>query len=289
MLRNRAPLSLLLGCASIAGSIGLLGLKAEAQSVVDPTDPVAGKSQYAWTADWWTSAGQASAAGNPLLSTSGSESLALINRPGSPVYFLTGTVDQGAIDRTANIGNDQYIFFPVYNYVEWRSFTPDPGTVPPIGDDTCNSANANADPSVIDDVFATLNGTPIVADILGYRQSCKGQPDLSPANEPAIDGAFQSSRPAGSLFEAFATEDPEIFASDGYWLMLKPLPVGTYDLSFGGSFFDGGAVQNNRYRLVVSSVPGPLPLLGAVAAFRSSRLLRRRLKRAHLPGQRAIG
>lgn len=290
MRPNRAPLSFLLGCAAIAGSIGLLGLRAGAQGVVDPADPVAGKSQYEWTADWWTSAGQASAVGNPLLSASGSESLALINRAGSPVVFLTGSVDQGQVDRVETISADQYIFFPVFNYLEWKSFTPDPGVVPPIGDNTCKSANANTDPGVIDAVFATLDGTPIVADLLGYRLSCMGQPDLSPANEPAIDGAFQASRPAGSLFaDLFATQDPEIFASDGYWLMLKPLPVGTYELNFGGQFYGGGAVQNNRYRLVVNSVPGPLPLLGAAAAFRCSRLLRRRMKGANLPGRSVQG
>lgn len=71
--------------------------------------------------------------------------------------------------------------------------------------------------------------------------------------------------------------------------MLKPLPVGTYELSFGGSLYEGGAVQNNKYRLVVNSVPGPMPLLGVAAAFRCSRLLRKRLKRGNLPARRAIG
>jgi hypothetical protein len=284
MLRNRRSFPFLLSCAAVAGFIGLLGLKAGAQSVVDPTDAVAGKSQYEWTADWWTTAGQASAAGNPLFSASGSESLALINQAGSPVYFLTGSVDGGAVDRTAAIAADQYIFFPVFSYLEWKSFGD-----PDVGDNTCNSANAAMDPGVIDDVFATLNGSPIVADIVSYRQSCKGQPDISPANEPAIDGAFQSSRPAGSLFEAFGTENPDTFASDGYWLMLEPLPVGTYELSFGGSLYEGAAVQNNKYRLLVNSVPGPMPLLGVAAAFRCSRMLRKRVKRGNRPGRRAIG
>ena len=287
-MRNRKLFMRLVPCSVLAGSVGLLGLKAAAQGVVDPADSVAGKSQYAWSADWWTSAGQASAAGNPLFSASGSDSLDLINQAGSPVYFLTGSVDGGAVDRTAHIGANQYIFFPVFNYLEWKSFTPDPGVVPPIGDDTCNSAIGATDPSLIDDIFATLDGAPIVANIVSYRQSCQGQPDIPPATEPAIDGAFQASAPAGSLFEAFGTENPETFASDGYWLMLEPLPVGTYALSFGGTFYDGGAVQNNSYRVVVKSVPGPLPLLGAAAAFRCSRRLKRRVKHRRLPVRSAI-
>lgn len=161
MIRNRRTFSFLLSCAAVAGSIGLLGLKAGAQNVVDPTDAVAGKSQYEWAAEWWTTAGQASAAGNPLVSSNGSQSLALINKAGSPVYFLTGSVDGGTVDRTAAIAADQYIFFPVFSYLEWKSFGD-----PDVSENTCNSANAAVDPSVIDDVFATLNGSPIVADIV---------------------------------------------------------------------------------------------------------------------------
>jgi hypothetical protein len=35
-----------------AAALGMLGLSAEAASVVDPTTPYAGRSQYEWTAEW---------------------------------------------------------------------------------------------------------------------------------------------------------------------------------------------------------------------------------------------
>ena len=61
--------------------------------------------------------------------------------------------------------------------------------------------------------------------------------------------------------------------------MLEPLPVGSYNLSFGGSFYGGGFQQDNHYRLVVG-VPGPLPILGVATAFSYSRRMRKRIKSA---------
>jgi hypothetical protein len=92
--------------------MGLASLGASAQSVVDPADDVAGKSQYEWTANWWTFVGKADNSTNPLFSSNGPESLDLINEAGSPVYFLTGHADAGPIDRTVHIGTNQHILFP---------------------------------------------------------------------------------------------------------------------------------------------------------------------------------
>ena len=133
----------------------------------------------------------------------------------------------------------------------------------------------------LNDVYATLNGLPLTPSIAAFRQSCDGQPNLNPP-PPGTDGAFDANVQDDSLLAFLgATNSPdELFASDGYWLMLQPLAVGTYELKFGGTFNDGGFVQNNNYTLHVfnASVPGPLPVLGVTAGFCYSRKLRTRMK-----------
>jgi hypothetical protein len=276
----------------IAGAccVPLLPLPASAQAVVAPGSSVDGVSHYEWSTRWWTAAGEAPLASNPLLGASDSASLGLINdAPRSPVYFLTGTVDGVTVNRSATIASNQYIFFSPLNYLEWQSF----GSGFPDAAAVCDSAKANIDNTTINSIYATLDSSPLVTDISNYRQSCVGQPNIPPlplGTDPlGTDGAFQANAEPGSLFEDFGTSDPDLFASDGYWLMLKPLAAGTYQLKFGGVFNDGAFVQDNTYTLNVKnpSVPGPLPVLGAAAALGYSRKLRKRLKSSRRPGARA--
>jgi hypothetical protein len=221
-----------------------------------------------------------------LFSSSDSASLGLINgKPGNPVYYLTGSVDGGSIDRTARIASNQHIFFSPVNYLEWESFdssfTGNPAAV-------CGSAVSNIDAieNSQDSIFlATLDGTNVVSDVRSHRQSCDGKPNVSPVPSGS-DGAFTASAGAGTLFgDAFNTSDPDLFASDGYWIMLKPLVAGTYELKFGGSFYGGDYVQDNTYTLDVynPSVPGPLPALGVAATIGYSRRLRKRIRSSKPP------
>ncbi len=279
-IRNRLEfLGVWLGVVS-ACCIPFAGLRANAQAVVAPGSSVEGVSQYEWSTRWWSAVGQAPAASNPLFSASDSASLGLINgTPGNPVYYLTGSLDGGPINRTARVANNQHIFFSPVNYLEWQSFDPNFVDLAAV----CESAvsNINTIENNSNSVFhATLDGLDLVSDVKGYRQSCDGKPNVSPVPSGS-DGGFQASAGAGTLFaDVLNTSDPDRFASDGYWLMLKPLAAGTYQLKYGGSFYDGQFVQDNTYTLNVynPSVPGPLPALGVAAAFRCSRKLRKRIK-----------
>ncbi len=240
-----------------------------------------GVSQYECSTRWWTAAGEAPLASNPLLGASDSTSLGLINdTPGSPVSFLTGSVDGVTVNRSVTIASNQYIFFSPLNYLEWQSFAnfPDSAAV-------CDSAKVTIDSTSLNSIYATLGASPLVPDILNYRQSCVGQPNIPPLPS-GTDGAFLANAEPGSLFEGFGTSNPDLFAGDGYWLMLEPLAAGTYQLEFGGVFADGAFIQDNTYTLHVTnpSVPGPLPVFGAAAALGYSRKLRKRLRSRGRPG-----
>ena len=282
--QHRLPLlGLGLGIAGACCS-PLLPLPASAQAVVAPGSSVDGVSQYAWSTRWWTSAGEAPLASNPLFGASDSASLDLINgTPGSPVYYLTGSVDGATINRSVTIASNQHIFFSPLNYLEWQSFSnfPDAAAV-------CDSAKGAIDSTSLNSIYATLDSTPLVADLSSYRQSCVGQPNIPPLLS-GTDGAFLANAEPGSLFEDFGTNNPDLFASDGYWLMLEPLAAGTYELRFGGIFAVGAFTQDNTYTLNVTNprVPGPLPVLGAAAALGYSRKLRNRLRSSGRPGPSA--
>lgn len=283
ILHRLVRLGVGLGMAG-ACCIPLLPLPASAQAVVDPASSVDGISQYTWSTRWWTAAGEAPLASNPLFGASDSASLGLINgSPGSPVYYLTGSVDGVTVNRSVNVASNQHIFFSPLNYLEWQSFAnfPDAASV-------CDSAKVTIDSTSLNSIYATLDSSPLVADISNYRQSCVGQPNIPPLLS-GTDGAFLANADPGSLFEGFGTSNPDLFASDGYWLMLEPLAAGTYQLKFGGVFADGAFTQDNTYTLNVTNprVPGPLPVLGAAAALGYSRKLRKRLRSSRRTGPSA--
>jgi hypothetical protein len=67
-----------------------------------------------------------------------------------------------------------------------------------------------------------------------------------------------------------------VVASDGYWLMVEPLSIGTHTISFGGSLTFFGDLdpstpeldpfpQNNTYEISVVSVPEPTAIVGLLA------------------------
>jgi hypothetical protein len=57
--------------------------------------------------------------------------------------------------------------------------------------------------------------------------------------------------------DCFASPDGLSGASDGYWLMLKPLPPGKHQLAVAATFRDGPrqTMQNFRYELEVVGEP----------------------------------
>lgn len=249
---------------SMVGMV-LLGHQAQA-GVVAPAVGYGGQSQYAWSAQWWTVFLQAEAAGNPLLSSSPGSSLAAVNSPDRAVFFLTGSADGLPIRRTVTIRSDQAIFFPVFNYAE---------TDPNVADE-CGFATALIGSATTNTAYARLDGVNLVPDVLAHRQSCSTQPGTPP-------GGFSLAIEPGDFYYSPPVYPSGTYAAaaDGYWLMVEPLSVGSYELSFGGSFSIPGAgtfTQDNIYHLQVEKVPAPLPLLGAASALALRRRLRRRTK-----------
>jgi hypothetical protein len=85
--------------------------------------------------------------------------------------------------------------------------------------DECGFATSVIGTMTVRSTYAQLNGTDLLPNLLSQRQSCSSQPGNAP-------GFFERDIETGDLYELFGFP-PGTYqaASDGYWLMLEPIPA----------------------------------------------------------------
>ncbi|MGA3770922.1 hypothetical protein ACI2UW_16395 [Ralstonia nicotianae] len=147
------------------------------------------------------------------------------------VWFLAGGFGSSKIRRTCVVPANKPLFFPVVNMLYY----------PAKGNDTytCGEAKAAAalnNESAID-LFVELNGVAL-QDVKRYRV----------ASDKCFD-IFERIQPELHPYKAYPS------ASDGYWILLKPLQRGRYTLKFGGRYNRessayGHMVQDIEYELI---------------------------------------
>ena len=126
------------------------------------------------------------------------------------MWFLAGNAG-GKTSRTCVVPAGKPIFFPVLNYYESAALDK--------AEDKKLLAAAKAEIDRAAEVQATLHGKPITG-LDQFRVASAVFVFTGPAKaaEAAFDDAVGKNKAA----------------SDGYWLMLKPLPVGKHTLHFRG-------------------------------------------------------
>lgn len=147
------------------------------------------------------------------------------------VWFLAGGYGTSKIKRKCEIPEGKFIFFPVINMVYWK---------PKNGYLSCEKAKEYA---------ALNNDTAISIEI--ELDSMKA---INPAHTRiASNQCFNifSRVPEGKRYNAYPS------ATDGFWVMLNPLPKGTHNLKFkamydrkNGSF--GRMAQDIEYEIIVN-------------------------------------
>jgi hypothetical protein len=181
-----------------------------------------GRSFGEWTAKWWQWILAVPKSDSPLIDHTGKNSAK--NQMG-PVWFLAGTL-QGQAERSCTIPADKSILFPVIN-VEASVAEGDGTTEEEL------AARAKFEMDQITDMRAMISGTNL-DELKQYRIQ-------SPL--------FNVTLPADNVLGPPAQTTKMI--SEGYWLFLKPLEPGKYDLYSFGSCLAGRIKIGVSYHLTI--------------------------------------
>lgn len=183
---------------------------------------VADVSQAQWSARWWQWAGRFPGVNElPYRDPDGRR---CAQYQEGPVWFLAGTDGNFDAVRSCRIPAGKHLFVPLITWVANRGLQGVPMS--------CAEKQAHAR-RLADHVVSglvLLDGRPV--------------------------GELQRMRVAsGACFDGAPGDLPA--ASDGYWLMLKPLPPGQHQLAIAAAFRDGPRqmLQNFRYELEVEGEP----------------------------------
>lgn len=194
-----------------------------------PGVPFKGRSMAELTNNWWQWAMSIPDEINPVRDLSGSN--CGLGQSGE-VWFLAGGFGSSKIRRLCSVPEGKFLFFPLINMVYW-----------PRSDNlsyTCDQAKASA-------ALNNETGLDLFVEIDGV----------------AVDGLKQYRVASEKCFNVFARipQNQRPYnaypaASDGFWLLLKPLQKGRHNLKFGGKYNRnspayGRMVQDIEYELIV--------------------------------------
>ena len=228
-LRVRSLL-VLLACLVVVSAPSLGGAKGGGNAVaLQPDSNAFGKSCGEWAAQWWQWATSIPAEQSPMLDETGEDAA---RGQSGHVWFLAGLFSTGGtVERDVTVPSGTALFFPVYNWI-WVN-------TPEFGDPEWSpEQEANVRQFISDQVEAA---TAFSAEIDG------GPVDLS-ARRCRNEEPFMVTVPEGNIFGIPAgTYGPAV--TDGYWVMLPPLPPGTHTVHFSST--QGGNTMDVTYNITV--------------------------------------
>lgn len=198
------------------------------------TANVNGKSYAEWTAEWWRWVAGIPCATNPINDPTGANGG--INQSG-PVYFLAGT-GGGTATRNITIPHGKKILFPIINLlIDYPCPDPDYGPAPGQTVEEFLTQSASELMNLAGGLEVTLDGVALNNEA-DYRVPSgmfyfTGDPDLVNCFDPCITGEEQPG------------------ASDGYWMILKPLSKGQHTLNFKASVPAFGFSLDVTYNITI--------------------------------------
>lgn len=226
-----------------AQASGLLSAVApDPASWVMPTNAVvAGKTIAEWSAEWWKWAYSVSTNRNPLFDTNGA---AANNGQDGPVFFLAGVFGiSSEQSRTFAVPEGKHLFFPLVNIGADNIDTVPPFTISELRDliagwvEDVTELELSIDGISVSNLFSRRVQSPVFS-----------------INHQTSDNVatWWAGHPITGLV------DPMV--SDGFWIMLEPLPPGRHVIIFGGTF---GPPVNFTLKIVdtVIVVKQPRPYL----------------------------
>ena len=215
---------LLAGCLVIGPTDQLvMGQGNPNPGVIPPHARAYGLSYAEWGAQWWRWAYSFPADQFPPLQSG--ELDCGLGQSGS-VWFLAGTVGQGPVTRSCTIPTGKALFFPIITYLNDYP-CPDPNFQPPPGQ-TLEEFLTEGAAAIIDAVTqleVVVDGQHL-NDLFSYRTTSRlftftADPSLV-AFDPCVTGTEQYG------------------VTDGYWILLRPLPPGQHTVFFRAVIDFGG-------------------------------------------------
>jgi len=200
----------------LTGSLlsGTLIQAAYADSVTyNPHSNVKGLTYGEWSAKWWQWAISLPKHGNPISDPTGKH---CADGQSGPVWYLAGTFGSKPITRECTVPHDKVLMLPVVNAICWEDRqTKTEAEVRAVCKDLIDHT------TVVD---ASVDGVPI-DNLQNYRMQ-------SPL--------FDIKAPDHNILRVKALDTQGI--TDGYWVMLKPLKMGSHQVHFHAilSFPDDG-------------------------------------------------
>jgi hypothetical protein len=202
--------------------------------VIPPHARAYGLSYAQWGAQWWRWAYSFPLADFPPLQSG--ELDCGLGQSGS-VWFLAGTVGQGPVTRSCTIPAGKALFFPIVGYINDYP-CPDPDFQPPPGETL--------------EQFLTEGAQAIIDLVTQLEVVVDGQPLNDPFSYRATSRLFTfTADPSLVVFDSCITGTQQYGVTDGYWIMLRPLPSGPHTIFFravidfgGGSTFEVQVTYN---------------------------------------------
>ena len=204
-----------------------LAVTSPGQFVLPPHSMVAGKTLEEWSTEWWIWAHALEAPGHPWFDETGTNALA--GQSGRVFYLVGAFNESGTVTRSIKLPEGKYLFFPMLNFYSCGVFQDPFGTV------TEELRDGDLDLlSRVTGLYASLNGQPLTNLLYTTGQRVTNLLDHL-ERSPEFKLWLPASNNVVQFFGFDVSGYLEPAVADGYWIMLKPLPVGTYVLRFGGS------------------------------------------------------
>lgn len=201
-----------------------------ANLVIPPDQAVAGLPLSDYATLWWQWAFSMPQGESPIVDETGT--LCAVGQSG-PVWFLAGGYGSSRIHRSCEVPAGRHLFFPVINVVQMLY---------PTTAADCPALQAEA---------AANNDTYVFLKVLLDGESLDSPERFRLASTTCFDPFARSPASATAPQDALA-------ATDGYWIMLQPLPAGPHLLEFRAFYTNpdealGDMVQNIAYNLTILS------------------------------------
>jgi hypothetical protein len=196
--------------------------------VVPPDGIVDGQPLTAYADRWWQWAYAMPQSESPIVDEVGS--FCHLGQSG-PVWFLAGGYGSSKIQRSCTIPSGRHLFFPIINFVQLAY---------PARMEDCPWMQAEA---------ARNNDSFVYLKVFLDGEALEEPERFRLASVDCFDPFVRTPPQAGAPPDALA-------ATDGYWIMLRPLPPGPHRLEFRAFYTNpdeafGDMVQNIAYDLMV--------------------------------------